>query len=742
MNNSNFLLVLFLVGFSNFFFAQKNVRTSDSKDEITITARIEDGYDLWLRYVEVQDSELLVHYRNNLTQIIVQGDSPTAKATREELQRGLSGLLGREVPLGNAVTLDGAVVVTAPDSLSDELAPVRGDGYILLTKKVGGKKITIIGAKTSLGALYGAFGLLRLIQTNQPIDKLNVVDNPRIQHRMLNHWDNTSGRGTYFGRSINLSKWHELPDKLDPLYTDYARANASIGINGTVINNFTVDLLRMEDLKKIAGLAKVYRPYGIRIYLSINFASPLRLEAPGEGGGIGDLDTADPRDPRVAKWWKDKADEIYSIIPDFGGFLVKADSEGMPGPKQYGRDHAEAANMLAAALKPHGGLLIWRAFVYDQEVDPDRAKRSYEDFKPLDGKFAPNVIVQVKNGPLDFQPDEPFHPLFGSMPQTPLMMEFEIKQEYHGRVTDLVYLGEQWAEVLKSDTFEKGRGSTIARVVDGSLDGHAITGIAGVANIGDDRNWTNHPFAQANWYALGRLGWNPYLEADEIAREWVRMTWGNEPTLVNTIHTMMKGSWQSAVDVRSPLGLNFVCARDHHNPDPAGRVNDYWYADKNGTGYNRTDHAESGWNETGNNENKIGYDRKDVAGNDWKVTGSNYVGQYNDPLRTIFNDMKQCPEQYLLWFHFVPWDYKMKSGRNLWEELCYKYESGYEYAKTLQKEWKSLEGKVDAERFALVSHKLVEQEAHHKLWRDTCITFFSRTSGLEIPSFVKGLSSH
>ena len=728
MNKNNFLLLLFLMGFSNVHFSQNSIKALVSKEKLANSLNMEDGHDLWLRYVKVQDPDLLTQYLEHLTQIVVTGNNPTTNLTREELQRGLSGLLGKEVPIANSVTSDGTVLVSVLDDYSlKEMATVKGDGYILLTKKINGKTTTVIGAKTTLGALYGAFGLLRIIQTEQSIDNLNIVSNPKIQYRMLNHWDNTSNRGRYFGNSINLSKWDELPDILDPIYMDYARANASIGINGTVLNNFTSDLLRTEDLKKISALAKIYRPYGIQIYLSINFASPLTQKE----GGIGNLNTADPQDPRVAKWWKDKADEIYATIPDFGGFLVKADSEGMPGPKQYGRNHAEAANMLAAALKPHGGLLIWRAFVYEQDMDPDRAKRSYMHFKPLDGKFDSNVIVQVKNGPMDFQPDEPFHPLFGAMKKTPLMMEFQAMQEYLGRATDLVYLGEQWAEVLKSDTHAKGKGSTVARVIDGSLNGHSITGMAAVANIGNDRNWTSHPFAQANWYALGRLGWNPDLNADTIAKDWAKMTWGNDPELVDTITKMMKGSWEATINVRSPLGLNFVCARDHHNPNPEGRVNDYWYADKNGIGYNRTDHAEKGWNETSNNENKIGYERKDVAGKDWKETGSNYAGQYHEPLRTIFNDMEQCPEEYLLWFHFVPWDYKMKSERTLWEELCYKYESGYDYAKTLQKDWKSLEGQVDAER-----------EAHHKLWRDTCINFFAKVNGLEVPSFVKDLPSH
>jgi alpha-glucuronidase len=592
---------------------------------LAAVAHVEDGYDLWLRYVKVQDPSLLAQYRKDITQIAVSGDSPAARATREEMRRALSGLLTMDVPVVNVATLAGAVVVSAPDSSLDEVAGVEGDGYRLLTKKTGGKKITVIAVNTPVGGLYGAFGLLRLIQTNQPIDHLDAVSNPKIRYRMLDHWDNPGDHGTYFGHSLWFSKWDELPGKLDPRFTDYARANASVGINGTVVNdvNANLTLLQPDNLNKVAALAGVFRPYGIRVYLSVNFASPLSPVPGKRGGGIGNLDTSDPRDPRVAQWWKAKADEIYSLIPDFGGFLVKADSEGMPGPKQYGRSHVEAANMLAEALAPHGGILMWRAFVYDATVDSDRAKRSYKEFKPLDGEFASNAILQVKNGPLDFQPHEPVHPLWGAMPKTPMFLEFEVKQEYLGRATDLVYLGEEWQDVLQTDTFAEGKGSTVARVVDGSLDKQNLTGIAGVANMGDDRNWTSHPFDQANWYVFGRLGWNPDLKADAIAVEWARMTWSNSPLVVKTVTAMMKGSWRAAIDVRGSLGLNFTEAvGNHHDPDLAVRANDYWFADKIGVGYDRTDHAESGW----------------------EGAGGNAVGQYAEPLRSNYNDIDRCPE--------------------------------------------------------------------------------------------------
>jgi alpha-glucuronidase len=369
---------------------------------------------------------------------------------------------------------------------------------------VDGRPATVVAASTDLGALYGTFRLLRLFQTRQPVEALRIADHPHIGLRLLDHWDNLDGtieRG-YAGESI--WKWDELPGRVGSRVKDYARACASVGINGVVLNNVNSDprVLRADYLEKVAALAAALRPYGVRVYLAANFAAPLRPSATPEKmkkwGGIGNLTTADPLVPRVGNWWRAKADEIYRAVPDFGGFLVKANSEGMPGPSDYGRSHADGANMLAEALAPHHGVVMWRAFVYPANADPDRAKRAYEEFHPLDGRFAANVLVQPKNGPLDFQPREPFHPLFGAMPETPLMMELQVTQEYLGHADHLVYLAPMWEEVLRSDTHERGAGSTVARVIDGTLEEHTLTGIAGVANVGLDENWTGHPFAQAN----------------------------------------------------------------------------------------------------------------------------------------------------------------------------------------------------------------------------------------------------
>ena len=423
---------------------------------------------------------------------------------------------------------------------------------------------------------------------------------------MLNHWDNldrTVERG-YAG--FSLWDWHKLPDYLDPRYTDYARANASLGINGTVLTNVNANATSLlpEYLAKAAALAAVFRPYGIRVYLTARFSAPVE---------IGGLKTADPLDPVVAGWWKRKADEIYALIPDFGGFLVKANSEGQPGPQDYGRTHADGANMLADALAPHGGVVLWRAFVYSNDVPEDRAKQAYGEFQPLDGRFRPNVLVQVKNGPIDFQPREPFHPLFGAMPKTPLMMELQITKEYLGFATHLAFLGPLFEEALRADTHAKGEGSTVAKVIDGSLHGYATTGIAGVANVGTDRNWCGGVFACANWYAFGRLAWDHTLTSDRVADEWVRLTFGNDPALVAPVKEMMLGSREAVVDYMTPLGLVHLMAEGHHY-GPGPWVSTARRADWNSVYYHRAD------------ANGIGFDRT--------ASGSNAVAQYFPPWPT------------------------------------------------------------------------------------------------------------
>jgi alpha-glucuronidase len=627
-----------------------------------------DGYDLWLDYRPVQSAERLVPYLALLREIVVPDDSPTLTAVRAELQRGLTGLLDRPIEISQN-RLQGPGLLAGTPQMSpriaafgwdEQIAALGPEGYLIRSTMLDGEPAIVIAAGSELGVLYGSFHLLRLLQTQQPLAGLDVAERPKVQLRLLDHWDNLDGsveRG-YAGKS--LWKWEELPDTLDPSYRDYARACASIGINGLVLNNVNANpaILRGDYLEKVAALAAVLRPYGIKVYLSANFASPLKPQrAPsrfGGGGGIGNLDTADPLDPDVQRWWREKADEIYRHVTDFGGFLVKANSEGMPGPFDYGRTHAEGANMLARALAPHGGIVTWRAFVYDPHVDADRVKRAYKEFVPLDGQFETNVLVQVKNGPLDFQPREPFHPLFGAMREMSLMMEFQVTQEYLGQGIHLVYLAPMWKEVLDADTFALGEGSTVAQVIDGSLHGYPLTGVAGVANVGSDRNWCGHHFAQANWCAFGRLAWDHSLTSEEIAEEWIRATFTNDDEVVATVRDMMMGSWEACVSYMTPLGLHHIMREGHHyGPDleyDAGRE------DWNPQYFHRADAA------------VLGYDRSSG--------GSHAVAQYFPPLSDLFDGLVTCPEKYLLWFHHVPWDYEVRSGRTLWDELVYLYDRG------------------------------------------------------------------
>ncbi len=428
----------------------------------------EDGYRLWLRYDKVDNSKLLQQYRNAISYIQFAHASPTLAAAKEEMIDGLQGLLDKKILLQNSTENGTILVVTAADSIiyslisRDDLDKIAKDGFVIETKKINQKNIIVIAGNTDIGALYGCFHFLRLLQTQQNIQQLSVVSAPTVQLRMLDHWDNltrTVERG-YAGMSV--WNWQKLPDYIDKRYTDYARANASIGINAVALNNVNANatILTKDYLIKVAALANVFRPYGIKIFLSARFSAPIE---------IGGLKTADPLDALVQQWWKKKADEIYQYIPDFGGFLVKANSEGQPGPQNYNRTHADGANMLADALAPHNGIVIWRAFVYSNETNEDRFKQAYNEFKPLDGKFRNNVLVQVKNGPIDFQPREPFHPLFGGMPQTQVMMEFQLTQEYLGFATHLVYLAPLFKECLDADTHTKAKGSYISKVVDGSL---------------------------------------------------------------------------------------------------------------------------------------------------------------------------------------------------------------------------------------------------------------------------------
>jgi alpha-glucuronidase len=672
-----------------------------------VSLRAETGYDLWLRYAPLTDPVQRASYRRSATAIVVREGSPTSAVIAAELGRGLRGLLGVDAPRVDRPRSDGAVIAGTPSTSplvaalgwTDALARLGDEGYVIRSANVGGHAATVIASTGDAGVLYGAFHFLRLIQTRLPIARLNIVERPRLERRLLNHWDNLDGsieRG-YAGRSL----W--WPDRVDQRLVDYARANASIGINGAVINsvNANPQSLSQPFLEKAAGIARVFRPYAIRVYLAANFAAPKML---------GSLTSDDPLDPAVARWWRAKADDIYKLMPDFGGFVVKANSEGQPGPQDYGRTHADGANVLAAAVAPHGGIVMWRAFVYDEKVDPDRVKRAYTEFVPLDGLFRENVFAQVKNGPLDFQPREPFHPLFGAMPKTPLMAELQITQEYLGQANHLVYLAPMWKEFLDADTYAKGAGSPVAKVIDGSLEGPALslaegkrrTGIAGVANTGSDINWSGHHFAQANWYAFGRLAWDPGLSAGAIADEWIRMTWGHAPELVATIRSIMLDSREAFVHYTMPLGLHHLIGGEHYAPMPENT--DPRRADWSATYYHHADAS------------GIGYDRT--------RRGSAAVDQYRSPLRELWSDPATTPDELLLWFHRLPWDYRMKSGRTLWDELVRSYSRGADEARGLETRWTTMHGKVDEERYQAVLARLRRQTEDAAAWRDKCVHYF------------------
>lgn len=633
----------------------------------------EDGSQLWLRFPA----------KNGISadKIISKGNSPTLNIARKELSGHWQG--------------------QAVELRTENKEKNLKDGY----KIVSTPEKIVISAGKEIGLLYGVYHILRLQQTKADLSHLNTVEKPSYDVRVLDHWDNLDGsieRG-YAGRS--LWKWEDLPGKISPRYEEYARANASVGINSVVLNNVNAspNMLREDYLKKVKVLADIFRPYGIKVYLSVNFSSPKVL---------GGLQNSDPLNKDVQKWWKDKAAEIYRLIPDFGGFLVKANSEGQPGPQDYGRTHADGANMMADALKPYNGIVMWRAFVYSPSKD-DRAKQAYLEFVPLDGKFKDNVIIQIKNGPVDFQPREAFNPLFGALRKTSEMVEFQITQEYLGFSNHLVYLAPLFKETLENDTYSDGQGSTIAKITDGTLRPAKISAISAVANIGEDTNWTGHHFAQANWYAFGRLAWNHQLSSEQIAEEWIKMTFTDDQNFLNPVKEIMLSSRETAVDYMMPLGLHHIFAGGHHyGPEPWGDYKGgrpdwspvyYHQADAQGVGFNRT------------------------------KTGSNAVSQYFPQLNERYGNISTCPENLILWFHHVPWDYTMKDGKSLWDELCYTYDSGVKKVRDYQKTWDRMEPYIDKQRFADVQSKLKIQSKDAVWWKDACLLYFQTFSKKPIP---------
>lgn len=666
----------------------------------SIVAKADDGYLLWLKYDLLKNANVRAQYLPYTQYIAYSSADPVTQTAATELQAGLQGLLGKSIRLQNAAS-------AAPGGIGLNLnaTPVASLGTEGYTLALQNGRINI-SANTPSGLLYGAFDLLRKVQTATAVSKIPGSSSPRVQLRMLNHWDNTNGtieRG-YAGAS--LWKWYELPENIDPRYRDYARANASIGINAVVVNNVNASarFMSREYLLKVKALADVFKPYGIKVFLSVNFAAPRIL---------GKLKNSDPLEPAVRQWWVDKAKEIYGIIPDFGGFLVKANSEGEPGPQDFGRTHADGANMLAEAVAPFKGIVIWRAFVYKADPKGDRFKAAYEEFKPFDGNFLPNVVVQVKNGPIDFQPREPFSPLFGAMPKTPLAMEFQITQEYLGFSTNLVYLAPLFKECLDADTYAKGPGSSVAKVIDGSLQQYPITVMAGVANTGSDRNWSGHLMSQANWYAFGRLAWDHQLSSASIAEEWIKMSLTQDAPAVTTIRNIMERSREVYVDFTTPLGLHHIMGQSiHYGPEP-------WLERS----------ARPDWT-------SIYYHRADSIGLgfDRGVNGSNALSLYHPDAAKAWSQVDNCPLPFLLWYHHVPWGKKLSTGRSLWDELCTRYYTGAEAVATMQKEWAALKGKMDAEMHADVAGRLAVQYREALWWRDACVLYFQTYSKMPIPA--------
>jgi alpha-glucuronidase len=660
----------------------------------------EDGSRLWLRYEPLPEN-VATAYMASIRSIVTLEKSPTVEIAQKEFQTAFEVMTGQVLKVSRKPKKRTAFLHLFVDRNMK-------DDYSIDTKE---DKSIEIASPDDVGILYGVFHLLRLMQTGADISALNIHEKASCEYRLLNHWDFADGRS--FGQAGNsIWKWNELPDTVSPRYVEYARANASVGINGAVLNhhNAQTEFLTPEMLAKVKVLAGIFRPYGIKVYLSVKFSSPQIL---------GGLKTSDPADKDVQQWWKDKANEIYRFIPDFGGFQIKANSEGQPGPQDYGRTHADGANILADALKPHGGIVMWRAFVYAPSSD-DRAKQAYIEFAHLDGLFRDNVILQVKNGPVDFQPREAFNPLFGAMKKTPLMPELQILQEYLGRSNHLVFLASMWREFFDSDTYCKGAGSTVSKVVDGIVYGAKLTGITGCANIGDDANWCGHHFAQANWYAFGRLAWNNRLTPGEIAGEWLRMTFTTDTAFVNPVGNVMNNSWETCVSYMTPLGQHHIFAlRNHYEPQPWCNIPNvradflapyYHRADSTGLGFNRT------------------------------TTGSNAVSQYHSPLREEWNRMETCPENFLTWFHHVPWDYTTKSGRTFWNELCFRYGSGVKNVFEFQKIWNGQESRVDTERFRQIQSRLRIQARDAVWWKDACLQYFCRFSQRPIPEDIETLT--
>jgi len=671
----------------------------------------ETGYEAWLRYAPIRDPAIRKLYERLPATVTVLGDGEVAVSAREELIRGLRSMLGRtlrieaSLPSEPAMVLGVATALAGYAGLAGESARLDPEGFEIAWRQAAGNRHLVIASPSDRGVLYGVFALLRHIALHRPLEGLNLREEPYARVRWFNHWDNLDGtieRG-YGGPSL-FFEGGKVREDLSAV-RDYARLMASLGINGCSINNVNADarVITTEFLPQMKPIAAIFRAWGIRLALSIDFSSPRK---------IGGLDTFDPLDARVAEWWRQKADEIYRVIPDLGGFVLKADSEGRLGPSAYKRTHADAANVIARALQPHGGLMFYRGFVYDHRMDwrnlkNDRARAAYENFQPLDGRFEDNVLIQIKNGPIDFQVREPASPLFAALKKTNQVIELQITQEYMGQARHMVFLAPMWKETLDFDMHAGRPGTPVKALVAGRVFRRPLGGFVGVANAGRDRNWMGHHLSQANLYAFGRLAWNPDLTSHQIAEEWTRLTFGHDPQVVRTIVEMQLSSWRTYENYTGNLGMQTLTdiVGNHYGPAVEASERNGWgqwhRADEKGIGMNRT-----------------------VA------TGTGFLGQYRPPVAGMYESRETCPDDLLLWMHHVPYTHRLKSGKTVIQHIYDAHYEGAEMAERYVRMWETLEGRIDEQRYREVLARLRYQAGHAKVWRDAVNTWFLRTSGI------------
>lgn len=671
----------------------------------------ETGYDAWLRYSAIDDARTRKQYESLPAVSVALGDSSVVKSAQEELLRGMKGMLGRTLRAANRLPGESAILLGTFDSISNALPAIGRmpqldpDGYWLKTLKVDGRTCLVVTAPNDRGVLYGTFDLLRRIDLREPVSRLDVSENPYAPIRFLNHWDNLNGaieRG-YAGKSIFWES-NRITADLSRV-RDYARLMASVGINGCSINNVNADsrVVTAEYLPQVARVAEVFRQWGVRLLVSLDFASPRK---------VGGIDTFDPLDPRAVEFWKKTVDEVYRAIPDLAGFVLKADSEGRLGPSEYGRTHADAANVIARAIKPHGGVLFYRGFVYNHKMDwrdlkLDRARAAYDNFHKLDGKFEDNVIIQIKHGPIDFQVREPASPLFGGLEKTSQAVEFQITQEYLGQQRHLCYLVAMWKETLDFDMRANGPGTPVKAIVAGKTFNRPTGGFVGVSNVGRDTNWLGHHLALANLYGFGRLAWNPDLGTRQIADEWTRLTFGHDRRVVETIVDLQLKSWPAYENYTGNLGIGTLTDINHIHFGPAPESSEH-----NGWGQ---------WHRS--NETGTGMDRT-------LATGTGYIGQYAPVVAQRYESLKTCPDELLLFMHHVPYTHALHSGKTVIQHFYDSHYAGAEEAARFVRQWTTLKGRIDEQRYLETLARLEFQAGHAMVWRDAINNWFLKKSGL------------